>query len=140
MEHAQLLTLHTVLLLKSLAPKYFTIENPFSSRIWQLDCLKSLEGNIASFSGIEAKTASYCKYGFSYRKNTTFKTNITNWHPKTCAYDCASLLPGKKKHIATAQRGKSHPEDTQWKQTDLYKLPGPLVEEILAAITEAEES
>ena len=130
MEPARLLTLHTVNLIRALSPKYWCIENPATSSIWSLPCL----------SGLPYVVASYCRYGFLYRKNTRIATNVSSqlWRIKFCTYNCQSLIPGKKKHIATAQRGKSHAEDRTWKQTDLYKIPAPLIEDLVTAITEAE--
>ena len=132
MEPARLLTLHTVNLIRALSPKYWCIENPATSSIWSLPCL----------SGLPYVVASYCRYGFLYRKNTRIATNVSSqlWRIKFCTYNCQSLIPGKKKHIATAQRGKSHAEDRTWKQSDLYKIPAPLIEDLVTAITEAEES
>ena len=72
MSEANQLTLHTVLLIKALAPRYgMAMENPETSKIWKLPCLSSLPYVVAS----------YCKYDFPYRKNTRVATPLQNWHP-----------------------------------------------------------
>ena len=130
MGQAQLLTLHTVNLIRALSPKFWAIENPLLSSIWSLPCLKNLP----------YVTASYCKYApeWGYRKNTKIATNVAQamWRPKVCKYDCLALVPGKKKHVATAQRGPARPGDKNFSQQQLYRIPEALIQEMLNCVTD----
>ena len=125
MEQAHLLTLHTVNLISALNPKFYAIENPLLSSIWLLTCLKNLP----------YVKASYCKYApeWGYRKNTRIASNLapTLWRPKVCKYDCLALVPGKKKHIATAQRGPAREGDKSFSQHQLYRIPPKLIEDMM---------
>ena len=127
MEPARLLTLHTVNLIRSLQPKFWCIENPATSSIWNLSCLR----------GLTYVVCSYCHYGFPYRKHTRIATNLAAslWRPKVCNYDCGSLIPGKRRHIATAQRGPARPGDQSFSQVELYRIPPPLIHEMLDCIS-----
>ena len=125
MGQANLLTLHTANLIKALQPKYWGIENPAGSSIWQLPCLADLP----------YKLCSYCHYSdWGYRKNTRIATNVSHWKPKVCKYDCCCLVEGMKRHRASAQRGPSRPGDRSWSQLELYRIPEKLVAELLDAI------
>ena len=129
MGEANLLTFHTVNLIRTLQPAFWAIENPASSSIWSLPCLKNLP----------FVTCSYCKYApeWGYRKNTRIATNLAPamWRPKVCKYDCLALA-GKRRHIATAQRGAARPGDKSFSQQQLYRIPGPLIQEMLTCIQE----
>ena len=131
MEASNLLVLHTVNLIRALKPKFWGIENPLLSSIWLLECLKYLP----------FVRTSYCKYApeWLYRKNTRIATNLAQamWRPKFCHYDCLALVPGKRRHIATAQRGPARPGDKSFSQEKLYRVPPKLIQEMLDCITDS---
>ena len=80
----------------------------------------------------------YCKYGFKYKKRTKLWTNLEGWVPRPlCKKDCGNVV--NNKHTETAQRMPSK-KKADWgdnpvfhSQTDLYKIPQALAEEILNA-------
>ena len=81
----------------------------------------------------------YCKFGFNYRKRTRLWTNLDTWTPRPlCKKDCDSM--DGNRHKETAQRAPRNskntwPENyTLFKQNELYKVPEPLVEEIMTAV------
>ena len=81
----------------------------------------------------------YCKYGFRYRKGTRIWTNLKGWEPKPlCKKDCGNVVDGK--HLETAQRlpcGKKADWGENYivkKQTDLYRMPQQLIEEIFQQV------
>ena len=122
MEEANLLTLHTCNLIKALKPKHWAIENPASSAIWKLSCLKDLPYVVCS----------YCHYtDWGYRKNTRIANNVVRWAPRLCKYDCQNLMEGMKRHIATAQRGPARKGDKSFSVQQLYRVPPKLIEEMM---------
>ena len=126
LEHDRI-SLHTVCLIWALKPKFYTIENPASSKIWQLPWLKDLPYKIAS----------YCKYSqWGYQKHTRFATNLQFWNPMKCQWDCVHTFisnTGRKKHVSQAQCAKTFDSDKKYTSQELYRIPEALVEEIFAA-------
>jgi site-specific DNA-cytosine methylase len=105
-------------------PKYFIIENP------QTGLLKDQW----FMNGIGFRDVDYCKYGMPYRKRTRLWNNITTWEPKPlCKRDCGSMNDERTRHIAMAQRGPvlRAGRDNRLTQTELYRVPGGLIREIL---------
>jgi hypothetical protein len=57
----------------------FSFENPMESCLWDLDAMQDM---IAGFPGrVARRDTSYCHYGFSYRKRTSFVTTVKNFSP-----------------------------------------------------------
>ena len=109
-------------------PKYWIIENP------QTGLLKDQE----LMYGIPYNDVDYCKYGMPYRKRTRLWNNIDLWKPKPlCCKDCEAMNETNTRHKQEAQQGGSTAERRQTQQTfrttDLYKVPGELIKEILLA-------
>ena len=128
MTEANHISLHTVNLIKSLKPRFWAIENPFTSRIWKLPCMD-----------LPFTVGSYCHYSdWGYRKDTRFATNIERWKPRRCHHDCLNLDAGslRPRHRASAQKGPSRAGDCSYTRNELYRIPGPLVEEMLARVEE----
>jgi hypothetical protein len=129
-EMADMLSLHTVNLIKVLKPRFWTIENPASGmlkdRLWMRN--------------LPYADASYCHYGFPYRKNTRFWSNLweeTFWRPKLCKKDCLSMWGTH--HLCSAQRGylrprENYPHDRNFSLQELYRIPEPLIEAILQQV------
>jgi hypothetical protein len=143
-ETGNLLTQRTKDIIDYIQPKYVCVENPAASLMWH--------------QGIfpwPKKLASYCKYtdpddaSWGYRKNTFFSSNIPNLKLQICNKDCANMVTfeGRKLHREIAQIGYSSslPKDSgvqrrTHKQIELYRIPGALCKEILAAVEVAETS
>jgi len=143
-ETGNLLTQRTKDIIDYLQAPYVCVENPASSLMWHQGIFpwpKTL--------------ASYCKYtdpeddSWGYRKQTFFSTNIPNLKLQICNKDCANMVEfeGRKLHREIAQIGGSSsiPRESgiqtrTHKQVELYRIPGPLCKEILAAVEVAETS
>ena len=105
-------------------PKFFTIENPYSGLLPKQDYMKDIPFTIAS----------YCRYGFPYRKDTIFFNNF-NLQLLRCCNECDSRIlspAGRWIHKTTAQQGpsKSTPTDVNYTMAQLFRIPEPLVEAI----------
>ena len=111
-------------------PGHFIIENP------QTGLLK--DQLIIAHLGFD--DVDYCKYGMLYRKRTRLWNNIGNLHLRPlCKGDCNSIRPGSnRKHIAVAQRSPNKGDTgIHFKQSELYVVPAPLIEEIFEAILQS---
>ena len=131
LEGADRLVLHTLALIRALNPTFWFMENP------QTGLLKTR----SFIQGLPYKDLSYCHYApeWGYKKDTRVWTNCEHWSPRLCRYDCKALVVGARRHIAQAQRGPTI-ENTRWngnkwKQSELYRIPPKLCEEILAVVT-----
>jgi hypothetical protein len=83
------------------------------------------------------KRADYCKYGRLYQKATAIWTSLDNWQPRpTCCKGCRCEGHDGSKHQRTMQKGPSdgHGQEDSFKQSDLYKIPGQLIEELFVCI------
>jgi hypothetical protein len=121
-----------------LEPKWYAIENPYSSKIWTQGI----------FDHLPKKKVSYCMYSdWGYRKNTTIATNI-EFEPKVCKGDCGYVrdivgADGKshRYHLAVAKQGVSAHcrglgvQCTTHKQDELYRIPPKLIYDILEPIS-----
>ena len=111
-------------------PSSYFLENPQSG----------LMKTRAVVQGLEFVDTSYCKYSFTYRKNTRFWTNCKHFKPQPM---CCRLAPCETKaeldhHETTAQRGpgklqrKLKTNDRQ-SLNQLYSMPETLCDEIAFA-------
>lgn len=84
--------------------------------------------------GIPFVDVSYCKYGYQYRKQTRFWTNLVSWIPKPlCKKDCGYVVDGK--HIMSAGNGRKLYTTVSVQLTQKYSIPPKLCKEILKACT-----
>ena len=119
-------------IISHLGPRWYSVENPATG----------LLRTRAYVQGIPFNVASYCKYGFPYRKNTIFFNNIENWNPMTCNKDCDAIGlndSGRIGHLHSAQKGKSRGirlTDVDYTTIQLYRIPPTLVQSLYNAITD----
>ena len=126
-DYANSIVKRTLEIINHFNPKIWFIENPQTGLLKKQEFMKDLD-----YYDID-----YCKYGMSYRKRTRIWTNLKDWKPRPlCKKDCNSIRDGK--HKETAQRMPSG-KKSDWgndyvlhKQDDLYKIPSPLIYEILS--------
>ena len=111
-------------------PTYYCIENPDGGRMKNY------------ITDLPYKRASYCQYGFDYRKNTRFWTNIPRWQPKLCKCgvkhtsrvggtrrkNTLALKPEYSKHICNGQGSSS-------KLSQRYSIPQPLIKDLVKSFT-----
>lgn len=120
-EYANKVVLKTLSLIKQLKPYVWIIENP------QTGLLK----NQTIMWDIPFSDASYCKYGYSYRKQTRFWNNI-NLILRICKKDCNSM--NGRKHKGSAGNGRKKYSDKSYKLTEKYSIPPELCKDILKQI------
>ena len=133
-EEGNAVTRRMMEVINHLEPKYTIIENPKSSLIWR-------QGIIPD--DLTKNVVSYCMYGFNYRKNTVFATNIV-FKPKLCDGKCGAIVEsdGHFYHKEVAKRGRSMntPPGIQsgsHTQDELFRIPAGLVRDILSQVVEA---
>jgi hypothetical protein len=86
------------------------------------------------------KRASYCRYGFDYRKHTRFWTNINRWEPKLC--NCSG------KHKSSIGGTRKNPSlknpiynkfittgNSSFKISQKYSIPQPLIIDLVKSFT-----
>ncbi len=74
-------------------PKYFWIENPKTSKMWNYIKEKHLKEDTFFYH------FDYCKYSnWGYKKPTIFYTNIKGINPLVCKNDCENIIKDTKKH------------------------------------------
>jgi len=108
-------------------PTYYIIENPQTGLLKDQPFMTELPYN----------DVDYCRYGMN--KRTRLWNNINTWKPKSlCKKDCEAMNETKTRHIQEAQRSGSTHERRQiqqkFKQSELYKVPSPLIFEIFNSI------
>jgi hypothetical protein len=86
----------------------FTVENPVNKYMRQY--MDNLD--------IPRYTTSYCKYGFPYRKNTDFFSNVELKLRDTCKKDCSKFVKKNRYHYVTI--GYKKPIYPLQKQLEYY--------------------
>ena len=105
------------------------MENPQTGLLKHQDCVRDLPYN----------DLDYCKYGMPYRKRTRLWNTLPNFTPRPlCKRDCESIQDDGR-HKEVAQRGgrkykNGERETIRHRQTDLYRVPRELVEEIIVSL------
>ena len=118
-DYANSIVKKTLEIMDYFQPKYYIIENPQSGLLKEQSFMY----------GIPYTDVDYCKYGMPYRKRTRLWNNIFHWIPRPlCAKDCGNIV--NNKHVRTAQRVPSGPQDSRYTQDELYVIPEPLIQEI----------
>ena len=126
-DEANAIVLKTLEIINYFKPRVFFIENPQTGLLKEQPFMKDLH-----YVDVD-----YRKYNFNYRKRTRLWNNLTSWKPRPlCNKDCGKMIG--KRHISSAQRGASkiaggRRDNNKNKQSELYRLPTELIEEILNA-------
>ena len=120
------IVMKTLEIIKYFSPRFWFIENPQTGLLKKQPFMQDMD-----YYDVD-----YCKYGMKYRKRTRIWTNLIGWKPlPLCKKDCDSMVGNK--HLENAQRapaqGREH-ECRRHKQSELYRIPSPLIEEIFANI------
>ena len=119
LDTANAIVQQTLRCIAHLAPRFWTLENPQSG----------LLKDQAYMDQHPFVDVSYCKYGFSYRKNTRLWGILPeSFEPKFCKKDCEAF--DGRRHASTAQRA-NHPLAV------LYQIPAPLCDDIAKSVTQA---
>ena len=102
----------------------WTVENPATSLLWKRPVAGPLLEQIAK--------TSYCRYGYSYRKNTWFANNFGLELKPKCDGTCGKMIG--KKHKTHAQRGGGGAESVYYSLDQLHSIPPILCEDILSQV------
>ena len=120
----------TLDIIRHFEPDYYCMENPQTGQL----------KNQPMMIDVPYADVDYCRYGMPYRKRTRIWNNVHTWHPRPlCKRDCAAMDEYGKKHKESAQRfpnsnDPNKAEKKKWKQSELYRVPSELVDEILHAV------
>ena len=98
----------------------WTIENPAGSLLWKRPVAARMPTRV---------TTSYCRYGFDYRKSTTFASNFLLSLRPPCNRDCDAMEGGR--HKAHAQKGGGGTTNRYHSTDELHRIPPDLCDEIL---------
>jgi len=112
----------TLRIIDYLHPKFFIIENPQTGMLKDRPFMQQL-----AYRDID-----YC---MPYRKRTRLWNNIWFWEPQPlCKHDCPAS--NGKKHTEVAQRApkSGDTERSRFRQSELYRVPSDLIDEILQCI------
>jgi len=101
----------------------WTIENPAGSLLWKRPVATRMPLRV---------TTSYCRYGFDYRKSTTFASNFLLSLRPPCNRDCDAMEGGR--HKAHAQKGGGGTTNRYHSTDELHRIPPDLCDEILGQV------
>ena len=119
----------TLEIIDFLKPRFFSIENPDTSKIWKRE-----------FSDLATIRLDYCQYTigldtWGYRKRTRFHTNVAIV-PRMCDGHCGNMIGVH--HKKCAQHGTKRGYAKQWcSPYTLYRVPPILCREFLEACERA---
>ena len=108
-------------IIKHFQPKIYFIENPDSG------AMKRFIDNKPFY------IVDYCMYGFGCRKRTRIWTNLENFRPKICNKECGSFANGRHILNAVGGNGKQKGQGSGNAKKDRYKIPEPLIFQLLQA-------
>lgn len=114
----------TLLLIRSVKPKYWFIENPrgmLRKMPWMDEFLKEMGG--------VRHTVTYCQYGDTRQKPTDIWTNCLEWHPKP------ACKPGSQCHEAAPRGSRTGTQGLKGAK-DRGRIPAAIFEEIFSSITQ----
>lgn len=120
-ELSNMMVIKTLSLILALKPKFWIIENP------QTGTLKFQY----FMSELPYTDVSYCKYGYSYRKQTRLWNNF-DFKGKVCNNDCEFVKDGK--HIDSAGNGREIYTSKGFNKMEKGSIPRKLCLEIIKQI------
>ena len=126
LDEANAIVKRTIDIIHYFSPRYWMMENP------QTGLLK----HQAFMADLPYNDLDYCKYGMPYRKRTRLWNNIEAWTPKPlCKKDCGHMV-GKRHEQSAQQSPHMHLASVRrrFRTKDLYKVPEPLIEELLGLL------
>jgi len=123
-EESNKIVKRTLKIIEYFKPTTWFLENPASGSLKDQKFMKKLPYYIVS----------YCKYGFSYRKNTQIWTNLEGFDAKRCRRDCDSLDPGGRKHISAIGVRSDTPQSRTSSLAQKFAYPPKLIHELLNKI------
>ena len=112
----------TLLLIKSVRPKYWFIENPRG----MLRKMPWMEEFLVEMGGVR-HTVTYCQYGDTRQKPTDIWTNCLQWKPKP------ACKPGSPCHEAAPRGSRTGTQGIKGAK-DRGRIPAELFEEIFRSI------
>ena len=129
---ADSIVMRTLEIIRYFQPAVWMIENPQTGYLKQRWFMQHL-----SFYDV-----SYCMYGFPYQKHTRIWTNLLNFVPRKCHFDCESMegsrhkamlcVPTKKKQERMLARSPSR-RFYSFKLEQKYAMPQKLLEDLFNA-------
>ena len=123
LEGADRLVAKALEIIDHFGPRWFWVENPATGLLKTRPVVQPLGAPY---------TASYCHYGFRYRKHTHLWSNCPHFRPRVCNKRC--FWYKDKRHLASAQCGPNKGDLVRNFTTEfLYKIPGPLCDDIAEA-------
>ena len=122
LESADQLVIRTLEILDHFSALW-TIENPAGSLLWKRPVATRMPTRV---------TTSYCRYGFDYRKSTTFASNFLLSLRPPCNRDCDAMEGGR--HKAHAQKGGGGTTNRYHSTDELHRIPPDLCVEILGQV------
>ena len=116
-DEANAIVQKTLEIIDYMAPTVYFIENP------QTGYLKA-QSFMDQYPFMDLD---YCRYGMPYRKRTRLWNNCPYFRGRLCNRLCGQMDEARTRHRALAQRGA-------FRQSDLYRVPRALVEEVADAV------
>jgi|TARA_Y100000310_G_scaffold98941_1_gene96731 hypothetical protein len=117
-ELSNMYVIKTISLILALKPKFWVIENPQTG---------TLKFQYFMYE-LPYTDVSYCKYGYSYRKQTRLWNNF-NFKGKVCNKDCKFMIDGK--HINSAGNGREKYTFKGFNKIEKGSVPKELCVEII---------
>ena len=122
-EFANSIVLKCIEIIEYVNPKVWFIENPQTGLLKNQEFMKDLP-----FTDV-----SYCKYGYTYRKQTRLWNNI-DFKGLTCNKDCDAM--DGNKHIGSAGNGRREWTFKSFSQDEKYSMPPLLIQSVIEQIEE----
>ena len=116
-------------ILRHFSSAAWVVENPLGSRLWRRPVAQELGGH--------AVKVAFCQFGYRYRKLTRLQASF-DLHLPTCPGPGKCAMMRGTKHLEHAQKGGGGVEPKFKRTSELHRVPGPLVEEIMRQLQNAQ--
>lgn len=121
-----------LVLADSLVNKTLDIIQHFQPAVWIIENPAWGEmRNRPMMHGIPDVVVSYCKYGMLYQKHTRLWTNLEDFQPRMCRFDCDNLDPTGRFHLAKVATNLKESKPGQQRvrgKNSLHRIPPDLIE------------